>query len=273
MLVCVLSGQPANGSAPRHVNNTENAPDRVATFTTEEAPQIGGVLFDIDDTLIDLRSAALAGFHRQTEFDFAAVPTKQREAAADDYARDAGGHYERYMAGELTFIGQRIERIHRAYARVGVPSPSGPALEAWSSDYEHAIRAAWAPFDDVHACLDELDALGIPYGAVSNNVEEYQRGKLNAAGLERITVVVGSDTAGAPKPDPRPFLAGVALLGTVPGATLYVGDNPVNDVAGALAAGLRAVLLDRDPDLTNDIPGTLSDLSLLAQIIRENSGF
>lgn len=255
------------------MSNIENAPDPVATFKQEEAPKIGGVLFDIDDTLVDLRSAALIGFHRQTAIDFAGVPAADRDAAADDYARDAGGHYERYMAGELSFIGQRIERIHRAYAMVGVPSPRAAELETWSSDYEVAIRAAWAPFDDVHAALDELDALGIPYGAVSNNVEEYQRGKLKAAGLERITVVVGSDTAGAPKPDPRPFLAGVALLGTAPGETLYVGDNPINDVQGAKAAGLPALLLDRDPDLKINTPGTLPDLTFLSRWIRGIPGF
>ncbi|GAA4364686.1 HAD family hydrolase [Paeniglutamicibacter cryotolerans] len=255
------------------MSSKENAPDLAATLHLAGVTRIGGVLFDIDDTLVDLRSAALAGFHRQTATDFAGVRAQDRNAAADDYARDGGGHYERYMAGELSFIGQRIERIHRAYAMVGVPSPEAAGLETWSSDYEKAIRASWAPFDDVHACLDELDALGIPYGAVSNNVEEYQRGKLKAAGLERITVLVGSDTAGAPKPDPRPFLAGAALLGTAPSETLYVGDNPINDVQGAKAAGLPALLLERDPDLKINVFGTLSDLTFLGLMIRGIQGF
>ena len=255
------------------MSTRENAPDLAPVLPLEGALRIEGVLFDIDDTLVDLRSAALAGFHRQTATDFADVPARERDAAADDYARDSGGHYERYMSGELSFLGQRIERIRRAYAMVGAPSPEAAELEIWIGDYEKAIRAAWAPFHDVHACLDELDALGIPYGAVSNNVEEYQRGKLKAAGLERITVVVGSDTAGAPKPDPRPFLAGAALLGTAPAQTLYVGDNPVNDVQGARAAGLPAMLLDRDPDLKNSAPEILVDLTLLGRMIRGNPGF
>ena len=116
--------------------------------------------------------------------------------------------------------------------------------------------------------------LGIPYGAVSNNVESYQREKLSAAGLERIPFLVGSDTAGAPKPDPRPFHAGCQLLGTRIGATLYVGDNPVNDVQGARAAGLLGILLDRAPDHKNEDPGIcFENLASIGPLITGNTGF
>lgn len=240
---------------------------------SNSATRVEGVLFDIDDTLVDLNSAAIKGFHLMTAEDFAAVPSEVRDRIAKDYADDGAGAYERYMAGELTFLGQRAERIRRAYALANLQPPLADALRVWSAAYEQAVRSMWAPFPDVHECLDGLDALGIPYGAVSNNVESYQREKLSAAGLERIAVLVGSDTAGAPKPDPRPFHAGCELLGTRIGATLYVGDNPVNDVQGARAAGLLGILLDRAPDHKIEDPDILQNLSGLASKITGNTGF
>ena len=44
------------------------------------------------------------------------------------------------------------------------------------------------------------------------------------------------------KPHPRAFLTVVEAIGTRPEETIYVGDNPVADIAGAQGAGLRGVL-------------------------------
>ena len=232
--------------------------------------RIQGVLFDIDDTLIDLNSAAIRGFHRMTQQDFAHLAPDAREHIARDYADDGAGAYERYMSGELTFLGQRAERIRRAYGLANVQAPVAEALGAWSAEYERSVRSMWEPYPDVHACLDSLEALGIPYGAVSNNIESYQRDKLVASGLERIELVVGSDTAGAPKPDPRPFHEGCRLLGTEISETLYVGDNPINDVQGALNAGLQAILINRAPNHMATSGQVLENLVALGPIIAGN---
>ena len=234
--------------------------------------RIRGVLFDIDDTLIDLNSASIRGFHQMTERDFVDLAPEAREHIARDYANDGAGAYERYMSGELTFLGQRAERIKRAYGLAKLQAPVAEALGAWSAEYERSVRSMWEPYPDVHACLDALDAMGIPYGAVSNNVESYQRDKLVVSGLERIELVVGSDTAGAPKPDPRPFHEGCRLLGIEVNETLYVGDNPINDVQGALEAGLQAVLINRAPNHTAASSGMLENLTGLGRIIAGNMG-
>ena len=253
------------------MENTTSALNSLDGITS--AARVEGVLFDIDDTLVDLNSAAVQGFHLLTAEDFENIPMDARERIAHDYADDGAGAYERYMSGELTFIGQRVERIKRAYALAELDSPPAEALGVWCAAYERAVRSMWAPFPDVHGCLDELDAMGIPYGAVSNNVESYQREKLSASGLGRISVLVGSDTAGAPKPDPRPFHAGCQMLGTSLGATLYVGDNPVNDVQGARDAGLLGILLKRAPDHKNEPGEWIENLASLPRLITGNAGF
>lgn len=234
--------------------------------------RVEGVLFDIDDTLVDLNGASIQGFHQMTARDFAHLSLGLRERIARDYADDAAGAYERYMAGELTFLGQRAERIMRAYQLANVPVPRGEGMDSWSAEYEQAVRSLWEPYSDVHDCLDSLDALGIPYGAVSNNVESYQRDKLIASGLSRIEILVGSDTAGAPKPDPRPFHEGCKLLGTLPGSTLYVGDNPINDVQGARSAGLQGILINRATDHKSESGQSIGNLAELGAIIAGMSG-
>jgi len=58
--------------------------------------------------------------------------------------------------------------------------------------------------------------------------------------------VVTSAEVGVAKPDGRLFAAALEVAGVPPGEALHVGDDPEADAAGALAAGLAAVLLARD---------------------------
>ena len=48
------------------------------------------------------------------------------------------------------------------------------------------------------------------------------------------------------KPSPTIFQAVLALLDVQPGAAVMIGDSPDDDVAGAEAVGIRALLLDRE---------------------------
>ena len=250
------------------MNNLDAALDTIA-------PAIGieGVLFDIDDTLVDLCSAAIGGFLAMTAQDLAGVPARRLQQIAEDFADDGAGSYERYMAGELTFLEQRVLRVERAYRLAGSQPPGSCLMQEWIARYEERVQRAWVPFADVLPHLQQLERLGIPVGAVSNNVEVHQRNKLMLAGLDMFDVVIGSDTAGAPKPDAAPFLAGCQQLGSRPEATLYVGDNPVNDAQGARDAGLLAVLVDRGARHRNVEAVRVENLGQIDREIRENPGF
>jgi putative hydrolase of the HAD superfamily len=57
--------------------------------------------------------------------------------------------------------------------------------------------------------------------------------------------VVTSAAAGARKPDPEIFARALAVAGAGPERCLHVGDSLAEDVVGARAAGIEAVLLDR----------------------------
>jgi len=125
------------------------------------------VFFDIDDTLLDHEAAARAGaaaLHRSLA---AAAPVEQFVAA---WAAALDRNFPRYLAGELTFQGQRRERI-REVVDGGLTDEAADSVFA---GYQQAYEAAWTLFPDVLPCLDALSHGRV--GIISN-------GKANAGRL------------------------------------------------------------------------------------------
>jgi len=63
--------------------------------------------------------------------------------------------------------------------------------------------------------------------------------------LEVMDGVVSSAVAGAAKPDPLPLRLGLELARVGAAEAIHVGDGMDEDVEGAIAAGVRAVLIQR----------------------------
>lgn len=215
--------------------------------------QIRAVLFDIDDTLVDLRTAMEIAVRSVSAEYLPALSELGWAELHREFREDPGGHYDAFLRGELGFIEQRIARAQKAFSMAGGALPEHRVTQ-WNSDYEREAQRNWLAYSDVVEALDSLDAAGVVYGAVSNNVEAYQRRKLDLAGLARISVLIGTDTVGVPKPDPAIFLEGVRQLGFRAEQTLYIGDNLLVDAVGSSAAGLPALWLNREGK-----PGTLPD--------------
>jgi putative hydrolase of the HAD superfamily len=120
-------------------------------------------------------------------------------------------------------------------------------------------------FPDAAPALRELRAAGHGLVVVSNwdcSLPEWLR---PAGLLDLVDAVVSSAVVGAAKPDPAPFRRALELSGAQPGDALHVGDSPENDLAGARAAGVRAVLVDRSGSQPAGIPAvrSLAELSSL----------
>ncbi len=215
---------------------------------------ISGVLFDIDDTLVDLESSMNTALREASEHLLPGLEQADWTRFGRIFTHETTHFYDRYLAGELTFNDQRLLRGRAALGHFGVLLEDGVPEQQWLATYATAQQGSVRAFDDVAPVLDALDAAGIPYGAVSNNVHDYQRAKLDTAGLQRIRHLVGTDTIGAIKPEPAVFLEGVRLLGSSVGETLYVGDNRLVDAEGSTAAGLVGVWLNRTAE---QVPGYL----------------
>lgn len=215
--------------------------------TSGQAPQrVRAVLLDIDDTLVDTRSAFAAAL-RQVQVTW--LPQLDGTRAGEVLARwvnDPGGHFRTYIRGECDFSTQRRLRADDLHAVFGGPTLDDAGFAAWERCYDDAFRAAWAPCDGAVALLDSLAAAGLPLGAVTNAGTGYQREKLALLGLlDRLPVVVGVDVLGRGKPDPEVFALACRRLGVAAGECAFVGDELDIDARGARDAGLLGIWLDR----------------------------
>jgi FMN phosphatase YigB (HAD superfamily) len=103
----------------------------------------------------------------------------------------------------------------------------------------------FAAFPDAAPALRELRRRGLRL-VVASNWDASLPEVLAQAGLKNLVDgVLPSAAVGAAKPARALFDAALELAGTSAEHAIYVGDSPANDVAGAAAAGIRAVLLRR----------------------------
>ena len=80
---------------------------------------------------------------------------------------------------------------------------------------------------------------------VTNGNSLLQNTKLDTAGIrELFDMAVVSDDIGIWKPNKGIFEYAMKALQVTPEESLFVGDHPVNDIQGALGAGMHAVWVD-----------------------------
>jgi putative hydrolase of the HAD superfamily len=125
-----------------------------------------------------------------------------------------------------------------------------PALgiDASADVLTEALLAAlrFRAYPDAEPALLSLRALGLSIVVVSNWDHSLHE-RLAETGLAPLVDgAVASAELGHAKPDRAIFEHALGLAGTGAADALHAGDRTEEDVAGALAAGLRAVLVARD---------------------------
>jgi HAD superfamily hydrolase (TIGR01662 family) len=98
-------------------------------------------------------------------------------------------------------------------------------------------------YEDTLPVLEELRAAGLKIGLVTNSARDVEA----FARHHRLEVdaAIGSVGHGKTKPHASIFAAVLERLGVEPAAAAMVGDTVEDDIEGALAIGMRAVLVDR----------------------------
>jgi putative hydrolase of the HAD superfamily len=203
---------------------------------------IRAVLWDIDDTLFDYSGAERTGALRYFEAEGLLRAYESAEQALGHWRAVMEIHYDRFLAGELTFPEQRRERV-RAF--LGRPLADAEA-DAWFEGYRvHYEGADWSAFPDVVPALDALTP-AYRHGVLSNSSVLQQDPKLRALGLrDRFEVLLCSAELGHAKPAPEAFLAACDARRLPPREVAYIGDKPDIDARGADEAGLTGIWLDR----------------------------
>ncbi len=206
-----------------------------------ESP-VKAVFFDIDDTLVDdvaaTRAGALGIFERY----------RDRLGGCDErlmqrWIRLLDHHFERYLRGETSFIGQRRARIRDLFERTPDQMPDAE-VDGIHAVYREFYEANWRVFPDAIETLDSLGSFRL--GVISNGSSAQQRQKLAAVGvLDRFAAVMISEDIGVAKPHPGIFEAACQAVGASPSACVHVGDRLDTDARGARDAGLTGVWLNR----------------------------
>lgn len=199
---------------------------------------VTAILFDLDATLIDQASASAPAVHEWgAEL---GVPT---EGIVERWATLSTRHYARYQAREITFQGQRRERVRELLGRDLDDDTADELFAGYLGRYE----AGWAMYRDTMPCLERLQNAGVALGVLTNGDRSQQLQKIDRFGLAGyFDAIVCSSDLPFGKPHPGAFEAATAALKRTAVDVLMIGDSLENDVRGALRAGLRAVLLDRE---------------------------
>jgi len=193
--------------------------------------RVAALTLDLDDTLWPVRPTLIAAEKVLADWlrEHAPATAQGLPPAAMLALRAEVAAEHPHWGHDLSAI--RLETIRRALRRHG----EDPALAEQAFEVFFEARHAVTLYEDV---LPGLARLASRYRlvAVSNGNAELHR-----VGLDRFFAgSVSARAHGAAKPVASIFHAACAAAGAPPAQVLHLGDDPVLDVDGALAAGLHA---------------------------------
>lgn len=195
-----------------------------------------GFVFDLDNTLFD-RYATL------TE-----IMTRHYEAIKDyinpgydlPRALNHALHTEKLFVQEFAWPGVYEHLVAEHFFN----ADKTPTWEQFREFVLGNFAKIAVPFSFAKPILDKIRAKGYKVALLTNGTISLQQDKLRLIGLqESFDLIVcaarreGDTDFPIQKPDPAPFLYTAEKLGIAPEELYYVGDNPINDILGAQAAG------------------------------------
>lgn len=238
---------------------------------------VSAVLFDYGGTLVTFErpDAALeAAYERIEELLWSQGWTPPGATVllreVHDRVEDAFAAHQR--SGALEEI-NLVAVARQAYADLGLALDAGTLDETLRIEQEAWWEGVMVDPEAVPT-IDGLRARGMHVGLCSNAPYRIPSmyAQLRHLGLaDHLDSVTFSGQVGWRKPSPRIMAAAAAAAGAPPSEIVMVGDSVSDDVAGARAAGMRAVLLQRPgasppPDLDPPVVSIMS-LSAIALLL------
>lgn len=193
---------------------------------------IKAVLFDFDETLQD-RTKAFEGYMDAFMQDFLPdLPKAEQDKRKQDMVDTGNGGYvdrQKWYQQLIDMWGWK----------------DAPSCAELANHYDTQFGYHNVIFDGSVPMLKELRKRGFITGVITNGPSILQQTKMEQSGLMPYCdiVVVSGDLPFA-KPDRRIFEYTAEKLGLKTSECLYVGDHPVNDIAGAKLAGMQALRMN-----------------------------
>lgn len=227
------------------------------------------LLCDLDDTLFD---------HSGATRDALAVVRDATPAFQSWSLEEFDRHHRvvletlhlEVLAGRWTVEQARVERFRQLLGAVGSEESRADVLDGVSWSYRHAYEAAWRMIPGALELVAAAKAADWQLVIVTNNVVREQRLKVERGGLTPfVDVLVTSEEFGASKPDPRIIHHAIERVGGTRERSVVFGDSLLTDVAGARAAGVRAVWFNRWRAASSDLSLTqVHALEPTAEVLR-----
>jgi putative hydrolase of the HAD superfamily len=195
------------------------------------------ILFDIDDTL-----CATTGFARRARRNAVRAmiaagvraDPEQVYAELEEVIAEFSSNYEHHFDKLLLRLEPRAtEHLNRALV-----------VAAGVAAYHDTKFRELKPFPGVHELLHDLAAAGLRLGVITHGLTVKQAEKLvrlKLVGYLDPEAIFISDQIGISKPNPKLYASALRSLGLAANETMYVGDNPRNDIAPPKSLGMITV--------------------------------
>ncbi|MFD0912479.1 HAD family hydrolase [Methylophilus luteus] len=186
------------------------------------------VLFDLDGTLHD-RASGLAAFARD-QF-------RRLGSDLDQLDKFTSRFLELDASGKVwkTEVYAQLSKEFEFKRELG----GDDLVDELVDDYLRFYPGFAVPMADALHVLETLKARQIKVGILSNGRSDLQRAVITALGFDRlVAAIVISEEVGVRKPQRAIFDIALEQLAVNAAETIFVGDDPVADVEGALQAGL-----------------------------------
>ncbi len=160
-----------------------------------------------------------------------------------------------------------LRLTERLFQRLNVRAPDGAVADHVASVWSVLGPSSLAVFPDVSDVLQVLRAARYRIAVVSNWQCGLQHFCTELGFGEAFDDVIVSAEVGYEKPDTEIFAEACRRVGVPPHRILHVGDSITDDVEGARAAGLQALLVRREQEGRFGDTPAIPSLELLPQLL------
>jgi len=150
---------------------------------------------------------------------------------------------------------------HMGGRGAGVVAAAERIYEQWAANHHFEI------YDDVAPVLEALAARGLRLGVISNTHRSLDAFAAHFNLAAFITTSVSSAQHGFMKPHRSIFERALAAAGVEPHEATMVGDSLRADIEGAVAIGMRGVLLRRSGELPPNPPHGVTVITSLHDLL------